>query len=131
MAEITKETINTKANVTNPVVQVQNSSEATSTQSAEYSIYFVLSILETLLAFRLILKMMGASTTSGFVSMIYGLSGLFIMPFEGIFRRVVTQGIETSSVVEPSNVVAMIVYAVLAFGIVKFVQILSGEKQTE
>lgn len=131
MTEITKETISTKANVTNPVVKVQSADEATSTQSAEYSIYFVLSILETLLAFRLILKMMGASATSGFVSMIYGLSGIFIMPFEGIFRRVVAQGIETTSVVEPSNVVAMIVYAVLAFGIVKFVQILSGEKQTE
>jgi hypothetical protein len=72
---------------------------------------------------------MGASSTSAFVGLIYSLSGIFILPFEGIFRRVFAQGVETTSVLEPSTVVAIVVYAVLAFGIVKLLRILTGEQQ--
>jgi len=85
--------------------------------------------LEVLLAFRLVLKLMGASLASAFVGLIYGLSGIFILPFEGIFRRWFSQGVETTSVLEPSTIVAIIVYAVLAWGIVKLARIFSGEKQ--
>jgi hypothetical protein len=63
------------------------------------------------------------------VGLIYGLSGIFILPFEGIFRRGYAQGAETASVFEPSTLVAIIVYAVLAWGIVKLIKILSGEQQ--
>jgi len=52
------------------------------------------------------------------VSLIYGLSGIFILPFEGIFRKGYAQGLETTSVLEPSVLVAIIVYAILAWGIV-------------
>ena len=66
---------------------------------------------------------------SGFVSLIYGSTRIFILPFEGIFRRGTTQGIETTAILEPSTLVAIIVYAILAWGIVKLVRIFSGEKQ--
>lgn len=66
---------------------------------------------------------------SGFVGFIYILSGIFIMPFEGIFRRGFNQGIETTSVLEPSTIVAMLVYAILTWGIIKLVRISSGEQQ--
>jgi hypothetical protein len=59
------------------------------------------------------------------------LSGMFILPFEGIFHRGVSQGIETVSVLEPSTIVAVIVYAILAWGLVKLVRMLSGERQAE
>ena len=62
--------------------------------------------------------------------MIYNLIGIFILPFEGIFRRGYTQGVETTSVLEPSTLTAIIVYAVLAWGIVKLVQILSGKNKS-
>ena len=39
------------------------------------------------------------------------------------------EGIETTSVLEPSTLVAIVVYVILAWGIVKLVRILSGEKQ--
>ncbi|OGM08724.1 hypothetical protein A2159_02380 [Candidatus Woesebacteria bacterium RBG_13_34_9] len=103
---------------------------ATSSQTIEYLIYFFFGALEILLAFRLVLKLMGASIASGFVGLVYGLTGIFILPFEGIFRRGTAQGIETTSVLEPSTLVAIIVYAVLAWGIVKLVRIFSGEKQS-
>ena len=102
---------------------------ASNTQKTEYVVYYVLGALEILLAFRLLLKLIGASMTSGFVKIIYGLSGIFILPFEGIFRRAFTQGVETTSVLEPATLVALLVYAVAAWGIVKFVRISSGEQQ--
>ncbi len=86
-------------------------------------------MLEILLASRLVLKLMGASLSSGFVNSIYDVTGIFISPFEGIFRRGFTEGIETTSVLEPSTLVAIIVYAVLAWGIVKLIRISSGEQQ--
>lgn len=76
------------------------------------------------------LKLAGASLSSAFVGFIYTVSGIFIMPFENIFRRSFSQGIETTSILEPSTLVAMIVYAVLAWGIVKLKRILSHEQQT-
>src|SRR3989339_2084785 len=118
MAEISKETVTTQNDYVNPAVTTttKNTSEespASSSQTIEYLIYFVFGLLEVLLAFRLVFKLSGASSFSTFVSMIYGLTGIFILPFEGIFRRGYTQGVETTSVLEPATVVAMIVYAIL------------------
>lgn len=104
---------------------------ASDTQTIEYLVYYFFGALDILLVFRLILKLLGASSTSGFVNMIYGLSGIFIMPFEGIFRRGFAQGVETTSVLEPATLVALVVYAIVAWGIVKLVRISSGEKQPE
>lgn len=102
---------------------------ATNSQTYEYLVYYLFGALETLLTFRLIFKLAGASSLSAFVGLIYGLSGIFILPFEGIFHRGFAQGVETTSILEPSTLVAIFVYAVLAWGIVKFVRILSGEQQ--
>lgn len=105
--------------------------EASKTQKTEYLIYYAFGALEILLAFRMILKLMGASTASGFVRIMYSLTSIFILPFEGIFRRGFAQGVETTSVLEPATLVALIVYAVVAWGIVKLVRISSGEQQPE
>jgi hypothetical protein len=128
MAEITKETTTTQENGNSPVVNTPER-EATGFQTVEYLVYFFFGVLEILLVFRLILKLTGASIGSAFVGLIYGLTGVFIAPFEGIFHRGFAQGVETTSVLEPSTLVAIIVYAVLAWGIVKLVRIFSGKKQ--
>lgn len=103
--------------------------EATNSQVIEYFVYFLFGALEIALGFRVLLKLLGANPSSMFVNLIYGLTGIFILPFEGIFRRGFTEGIETTSVLEPSTVVAIIVYAIAAWGIVKLVRISSGEQQ--
>ena len=132
MAETTKETVVTtqdgpaKQTVVTPVKVA-----ATTSQTVEYLIYFFFGLLEDLLTFRLVFKLTGASMASAFVGLIYGITGMFIIPFEGIFRRAFTQGVETTSVLEPSTLVAIVVYAILAWGIVKLLRVLSGERQTE
>lgn len=132
MAEITKETISTTETAPSQPEAVSSVKDpASNSQTIEYIIYFFLGLLEILLAFRLVLKMMGASSASAFVRIIYDITNIFIMPFEGIFRQGITEGIETTAVFEPSTLFALIVYALLAWGIVKLVRISSGERQPE
>jgi hypothetical protein len=124
----TKETITSEEKSSTPITDSPRK-EVTNSQTLEYSIYFIFGALDILLAFRLILKLMGASLASPFVGFIYGLTGIFILPFEGIFRRGLNQGLETTSIFEPSTLIAVIVYLILAWGIVKLVRVVSGEKQ--
>ncbi len=141
MTEIIKETVTTQdsepkvvlnnptGSESTPVMATQVKTAATSSQTIEYLVYFFFGLLEVLLAFRLIFKLAGASASSAFVSFIYGFTGLFILPFEGIFRRGVSQVMETTSVLEPATMVAIVVYAFVSWGIVKLIHILSGEHQ--
>lgn len=135
MSEVTKEVITTKELNNRPFAQSSVKSvtktELTTIQQVEQMIYFALGALEVLLFFRFILKFTGASPTSSFVTFIYSSSQIFISPFEGIFRRAVSQGIETSSIVEPSTLIAIVVYAILTWGIVSLVRMVSGQTQSE
>lgn len=135
MSEVTRETITTQERNNVPVDQRSTKSvvktQVSSGQYIEQFIYFVLGVVDVLLAFRFILKLTGASPSSSFVQFIYNLTRIFVMPFEGIFRRAVTEGIETSSVFEPSTIVALVVYAILAWGLVALSRMLSGEVQSE
>lgn len=105
--------------------------KAEKSQTVEYVIYFIFGVIEVLLLFRLVLKLMGANPISGFVRFIYGLSQIFVAPFVGIFHQATAPGIETTSILEPATLVAMVVYAVLAWGITQLVVILSGKQLPE
>lgn len=129
MTEIIKETITTKANHNEQFTKNVPVKEATKTQKAEYLIYFFFGLLEVLLIFRLLFKLTGASQSSGFVRVIYAIAGMFTLPFDGIFSRGFAPGLETTAVLEPATIVAILVYILLAWGIVKLVRISSGEKQ--
>lgn len=129
MTEIVKETVTTQKDNTDTVKIAPVKMEATTSQTVGYLVYFFFGALEILLAFRLILKIMGASLGNAFVGLVYGITGIFILPFQGIFHSGLAQGIETTSVFEWSTLIAIIVYAVMAWGIVKLLSVLSGEKQ--
>jgi hypothetical protein len=90
---------------------------------AYYLVYYVLGVLEILLAFRFVFKLLGASSVSGFVSFIYSLSGPFVTPFSGIFSTATTTGVNATAVLEPATIIAMIVYAILGWGIGKLITI--------
>ena len=124
MAEITRETVRTE----NSNVTVPATAEVSGNQTVGRVVYFLFGILEVLLVFRLIFKLAGASYGSSFVSLIYSLTGIFIMPFNGIFRQATATGVETTAVLEPATLVAIIVYAVLAWGIVALIRIASRER---
>lgn len=94
-------------------------------------VHLIFGIIEVLLAFRLIFKILGANPGSNFVSFIYTTSGIFLAPFSGIFRIAVNEGIETKSVLEPTTIITMIVYAFIAYGIVKLIEINKAPKDKE
>lgn len=86
-------------------------------------IYYILGVLEVLFAFRLLFKILGANPNSIFISVIYNVTHVLLFPFEAIFRTASTTGIETKAVLEPSTIIGMIVYALIAYAIVKFIYI--------
>lgn len=138
MERIIKETVTTENSghtvvaepvVTQPVVQepvvVTPKRIASETQTLVNLIYFLFGLLEILLVFRFFLRLTGAGTGSIFVTTIYSLTSIFVLPFEGIFRRAVTDGAINAAVFEPSTIIAILVYAVIAWAIVQLVKIMS------
>lgn len=82
-------------------------------------VWYILGVIEVLLAFRMALKALGANPLSGFTSLVYAVSDPFALPFYGIFRiTVAPQG----SVFEWSTLVAALVYLLVAYGIVQLMQ---------
>ena len=133
MENTVKETVTTQTSNVEPTVTTKQAPvrKATGYQSIVYLVYFLFGALEILLMFRMFLKLTGANISSSFVSMIYTITGLFVLPFEGIFSKAYTKGLETTSVFEPAALVAIIVYVVLAWGIVKLIELLSRKEQAE
>ena len=116
---------------TNQVPKVPGELKKTTGDDVEKSynfIYYILGVLEILLAFRFVLRLLGANPASGFVSFIYALSGIFVAPFAAIFSGATTEGAETTAVFEPGTVIAMVVYAVVFVGIVKLILIMTSRK---
>lgn len=83
-------------------------------------IWLVDAILLILLAFRFVLALMGADPANPFANFIYSVSYPFVAPFFGLFGYHLTYGI---SQLEVFTLVAMAVYAVIAWIIVKIVNI--------
>lgn len=78
-------------------------------------VWYVLSLLEVLLGFRFVLKLMGANPEAGFSSFVYALTWPFTAPFLAVFPRTVVQG----SIFEWTTLLAMLVYWMIALAIVR------------
>lgn len=78
-------------------------------------VWYILGLIEVLLAFRFILKLLGANSGAGFSSFIYGFSSIFSYPFSSVFPSARVSG----SSLEWSTLLAMFVYWVIAVGIIK------------
>jgi len=129
MEGYTKETVTTEETSVDEAPRKPSKRESTGTQTVQYIIYYVFGAIEVLLAFRLIFRLFGANPESGFVNWVYNLSAAFIWPFLGIFPNPTTEGAVTTAVFEPATLVAIIVYAILAWGIAKIISISAGERQ--
>ncbi len=78
-------------------------------------VYYILGIIEILLAFRFVLKLLGANPGAGFTSFIYGATYVFAAPFLNVFRITYVEG----SIFEWTTILAMFVYWIIAMGIIK------------
>lgn len=84
-------------------------------------IYSLLSLLEIVLGIRFVLKLIAANPGSGFASFIYGISGAFTAPFNALLGTPSAGG----SALEVTTLVAMVIYALLTWIIVRVIQIVT------
>lgn len=82
-------------------------------------IYYVGGVIIALLAVRLLLQLFGANQASDFVGFVYGLSGVFVAPFFGIFGEP-TFG---QAHFETSTLVAIIIYGLIIVGVAKLLTV--------
>lgn len=78
-------------------------------------VWYILGLFEVLLAFRFILKLLGANPDAGFTNFIYSITYPFAAPFLSVFNISKVQG----SVFEWTTILAMFVYWLIAMAIVK------------
>jgi hypothetical protein len=88
------------------------------TFKATQLIWLLFGILEVLIALRIGLLLIGANPNSPIVALIYGLTYLFLFPFEGLINSP-TAG--SSMVLELSSMFAMLIYGLIAWAMERVV----------
>lgn len=83
------------------------------TFKATQLVWLGLGILETLIALRILLKLIAANPASPIAVLIYGFTDLFLFPFVGLTATPAVGGM----VLELSSFFAMVVYALIAWAI--------------
>jgi hypothetical protein len=89
-------------------------------------IYFLLTLLEIVLALRFLFRLLAANSYNAFVSGLYTFSYIFISPFVGIFGN---PGLR-AHVFEVETLIAMIIYALVAWALVALSRIVFGPSLT-
>ncbi len=84
-------------------------------------LYFIMGVLEVLLALRFLFRIINAETTNGLVNFIYKFTAPFVTPFNGIFND---QTLQRGSIIEISTLLAMALYAILTYGIIQLLYLL-------
>jgi len=77
-------------------------------------VWYALGVIEALLLFRFVLKLLAANPDAGFTSFVYGVTQVFAAPFLSVFRVSYVEG----SIFEWTTLLAMLVYWLVAIGIV-------------
>ena len=78
-------------------------------------VWYLLGILETILVLRFLLKLFGANPLAGFTSFVYYITWPFVVPFLSVFKISVVAG----SIFEWTTILAMIVYWIIAWAIIR------------
>lgn len=82
-------------------------------------VYFVFGVLEIAIALRVLLRLMAAAPEAGFSRFIYGVTGPFVAPFNGIVGEPAAGG---GSVLDLPSILAIIVYLILSWIVAKILQ---------
>lgn len=93
-------------------------------------IWFIYGLVAILLAGRFVLKLTGANGGTGFVKAVYSITDILSKPFDAIFGVTPASTTHFNSVFEPSILVAIVVYALIAWGIVKLLDINKPRENT-
>ncbi|MEX2162175.1 MAG: YggT family protein [Anaerolineales bacterium] len=83
-------------------------------------VWVALGILETMIALRILLKLIAANPDSPIVSFIYGFTNLFLFPFEGMTATPAANGM----VLEISSFFAMAIYALIGWAVERIIWVI-------
>jgi hypothetical protein len=86
----------------------------------ERLVYYLFGLLQALLAIRVILSLLGANRGNGFADFIYTITHPFVAPFFGLFGYQFQYGV---SRLEIETLVAMLVYALIGWGIGRLIRL--------
>ena len=90
-------------------------------------VWFGFGVVEVLIAIRFVLRLLGANAQAGFVRFVYGVSNVLMAPFDTIFG---TQRV-AGATFEWSALVAIAVYALIAWGVVALIGAVSPRDHAE
>ena len=88
---------------------------------------FLVGVVDIFVAARFVGKLFGASSQSAFVTFIYSVSSPLVAPFKGIFGN----GGSSTNTFETASLVAIIVYAVIGWGLVVLIRIVTAPRGTK
>jgi len=90
-------------------------------------IYLIFGLIEALLAIRFVLKALGANADAGFAQLIYGVTSPLVAPFVGLFG---TPQAANGAVLEVHTLIALVIYALVAWLLVRGAWLLFGERRS-
>ena len=91
-------------------------------------VWFVFGVIEVLIAMRFVLELLGASVRAGFVQFIFAVSAIFMTPFVAIFA---SPRVASGSVIEWSALLAIAVYALIAWGLVALIHAVNPRRSSD
>lgn len=83
-------------------------------------VWFIAGVILSLLALRFLFALLGANAANGFANFIYTVTTPLVAPFFGLFQYDFTAGVARF---ETFTLVAMVIYALIAYAISKLVTI--------
>ncbi len=99
----------------------------TSSRKLVQAVYLLFGVIEVVVAFRFVLRALGASPEAGFAQAIYGVTALLVVPFQGLFGA---SPAGNGSVLEVPSLVALVVYPLVAWGLAKALWLVYGETRS-
>jgi hypothetical protein len=89
-------------------------------------IWLAFGILEGLIVLRIILRLIAANPANPFANLVYRITDIFLWPFFGLTAQPAAGGF----VLELSSIIALIVYALLSWVLVKIVWLIMYRRPT-
>ncbi len=109
-----------------PMADTRVVSSVAPARRAVEMVYLLFGIIDGMLLIRLLLKLMAANTNVPFTGFVYGFSDIFLTPFRGLLATWVSG----RSVLELSVLMAIIVYALIAYVLARIIAIIFSRNVT-
>jgi hypothetical protein len=132
-----REVVRQETTTSEPGTPVRPVAPVTTTSTAVYrrtggsyraiqAVWWIVGFLDVLIAIRFVLKLFGANTSAAFVRFMYDVTWPLVAPFHGIFNT--TQ--EGRSILEPESLVAIAIYALIGWGVVSLIRLMSQPRSS-